>query len=431
MAVKIGIRREDKNEWERRVPLVPADLRALVRDHGLSFTVQPHARRVFPEREFEEAGARIDEDLSGCGVVLGVKEMPLSVFREGCAYVFFAHVIKGQPYNMGMLRTLLDRGASLLDYEKITDEAGRRLVFFGRHAGLAGMIDTLRALGARLDAEGVSSPFSGIRSAHAYANLDEACKAVRDAGEAIRRDGLPPGLTPFVCGFTGYGNVSKGAQEIFDLLPVREVSPDALPGPGEGSDREVCKVVFREEDMVAPRTEGASFELQDYYDHPEKYESRFDRYLPRLTLLVNAIYWDERYPRLVTRESLRALFGGPAPPRLKVIGDISSDVEGSIEITVKCTDPGNPTFTVDPETGAVRDGVEGRGPVVLAVDNLPAELPREASVDFSAVLRDFVPALAASDFSREDPGLPGPLMRALIVRRGTLTPDFRYLEKHL
>jgi alpha-aminoadipic semialdehyde synthase len=428
---RIGLRREDKNEWERRVPLVPADVETLVRRHGIACSVQPFPRRAFPDEAYRDAGALVDEDLENCPVVLGVKEMPPALFREGYTYMFFAHVIKGQAYNMDMLRALMEKKCNLVDYERIVDENGKRLIFFGRHAGLAGMIDSLWALGERLAWEGTPTPFRSIRKAHEYGSLDEAVDAVRKAGEAVRTHGLPEALAPLVCGFAGYGNVSVGAQEIFDLLPAREVSPDALPGPGEGSRHEVIKVVFREEHLVAPRETGKPFELQEYYAHPDRFEPRFERFLPGLTLLVNAVYWDDRYPRLVTKEALRTLFAPGKTPRLRVIGDVSADVEGAVEATVRCTDPGNPVFVFDPATGSEADGVAGPGPVILAVDNLPAELPREASEDFSAVLRDFVPALAAVDFGADDPALPAPLKKALILHRGELTPAYRYLEKHL
>lgn len=427
----IGIRREDKNEWERRVPLTPADVEILIRDHGLSFVVQPSPRRAFADEDFRKAGCRIDEDLSGCGVVLGVKEMPPSLFTPGATYVFFAHVIKGQAYNMAMLRALLERGCHLIDYERIVDEKNRRLVFFGRHAGLAGMIDALWALGARLASEGIDTPFASIRKAHEYADLDEAKAAVARAGERIRSEGLPASQVPFVCGFAGYGNVSRGAQEIFDLLPVREVSPEAIPGPGTGDGHEVVKVVFREEHLVEPREPRASFDLQEYYDHPERYAQRFQHFLPRLTMLINAVYWDDRYPRLVTRKDLEALWTAKTAPPLKVIGDISCDVGGSVEATLRVTDPGTPAFVYDPRGGEARDGVTGRGVVIVAVDNLPAELPREASEDFSRVLKDYVPALAGADMGAEDPALPPPLKKALIVHRGELTQAYRHLEKFL
>ena len=427
----IGIRREDKNEWERRSPLTPADVEALVREAGIAFVVQPSPLRAFPDGDYQKAGARIGEDLSDCGVVLGIKEMPPAVFRPGGAYVFFAHVIKGQPSNMPMLRDLLQKKCHLIDYEKVVDDRGRRLLFFGRHAGLAGMIDTLWALGRRLAREGTPNPFEAVRRALDYADLGEAMRAVSEVGADIRKHGLPEALVPLVCGFAGYGNVSRGAQEVFDALGVTETAPGAVPGRGEGSGREVYKVVFREEDMVEPRDPARPFALQEYYDHPERYRSRFASFLPKLTVLVNAVYWDARYPRLVTRADLKNLAGGGSGVGLKVIGDLSCDVKGAVEATVRAMDPGNPVFVYDPDTGVATDGTAGPGVVVLAVDNLPAELPVEASADFSRVLRPDLPALAKADVSADRPALPDPLRRGLIVHRGELTPEYRYILKFL
>jgi alpha-aminoadipic semialdehyde synthase len=427
----IGIRREDKNAWERRAPLTPADVEGLVREAGVDFVVQPSPLRAFPDSAYEKAGARIAEDLSACGAVLGIKEMPADAFRPGGAYVFFAHVIKGQSSNMSMLRDLLDKKCHLIDYEKVVDEQGRRLIFFGRHAGLAGMIDALWALGRRWAWEGTPNPLEAVRRALDYADLAEALKAVADAGAEIRKHGLPKGLAPFVCGFAGYGNVSLGAQEVFDGLGVVEVAPDAIPGRGEGSPRKIYKAVFREEDLVEPREPGRPFALQEYYDHPERYRSRFASYLPALTVLVNAVYWDARYPRLVTKAGLKRLAAGEAGGRLKVIGDLSCDLEGAVEATVRVMNPGNPVFVYDPQGDTATDGTEGPGVVVLAVDNLPAELPVEASVDFSCVLRPHIPALAKADFSADRPALPDPLLRGLIVHRGELTPEFRYIANFL
>ncbi|RKZ18896.1 hypothetical protein DRQ50_03170, partial [bacterium] len=150
MSVTVGIRREDKNEWERRVPLVPADVVTLAADHDLEFLVQPSPIRVFKDDEYAAAGATVTEDLSPAKVVLAVKEIPLTELRPDRTYLYFSHVVKGQPYNMPMLQHLLDTGATLIDYEKIADEQNRRLIFFSIHAGYAGMIESLVCLGQRL-----------------------------------------------------------------------------------------------------------------------------------------------------------------------------------------------------------------------------------------------------------------------------------------
>jgi len=327
---------------------------------------------------------------------------------------------------------MVEKKMTLIDYERIVDEKGRRLVFFGRQAGAAGMIDTLWALGRRLKAEGCDNPFAPIRQTIYYQTLVEAKEQIAEIGEGIRRTGLPPALVPFICGFTGYGHVSQGAQEIFDLLPVEDVEPADLEGfvrRGEFSAHRLYKVVYREENLVRPREPGAAFDLQDYYEHPERYAPVFEESLPHLTLLVNGIYWAPRYPRFVTKAFLRTLYGGPTPPRLKVIGDISCDVNGAMESTIKETDPREPVYVYDPAADAAIPGVQGPGPVVMAVYNLPAEIPLESSVFFSQALMPFMPAIAAADFGGtfEACELPPAVRKAVILFKGEFTPAYRYM----
>jgi saccharopine dehydrogenase (NAD+, L-lysine forming) len=435
MAVCIGIRREDKSRWERRVPVTPEDARMLREEHGVEVWLQPSPIRVFSEEEFIQAGALVQEDLSPCPVIFAVKEMPLDFFEPGKTYVFFAHVIKGQTYNMPMLQRMLDLGCTLIDYEKVTDESGRRLIFFGRHAGLAGMVETLWALGRRLDWEGIPNPFSQLRHTYEYEDLAACKEAVSRVGERLKAEGLPESVAPLVCGVAGYGNVARGVWEILDLLPVEEIGPAEVAGLAERADyaaNVIYKVVFKEEHTVEPVSPEDLFDLQDFYDHPEKYRSTFERYVPHLTVIVNCIYWEEKYPRLVTKAYLKQLYGA-GDPRLRVIGDISCDIEGAIECTVRSTEVGEPVFVYDPFTGEASGGYAGRGPVVMAVDILPSELPRDASVDFSRVLSAFIPAIATADFSVdfERLALPPEIKRAVIAHGGELTPDYRYIERFL
>ncbi len=429
----IGIRREDKDAWEARVPLVPDDLGALMRACEMSVTVQPSPQRVFTDDDFAGVGAVIDEDLGGCEIVLAVKEIPKDFFEPGKTYVFFSHTIKGQPYNMAMLRRMMELGCQLIDYERITDDRDRRLISFSRYAGLAGAVDTLWALGRRLAWEGLSpNPFATLAQTHTYGGVDAALEAVTECGRQIKAEGVPEELRPFVIGVTGYGRVSQGAQEVIDALAPVTVAPDdleALAGvPGDA--RQVHKVVFREEDMVA----GPSpFDVDDYYRRPERYRGTFARFLPALAALVNAVYWEERYPRLVTKDEMRALWEGPGRPRLTVIGDVSCDIDGSVEFTVKETHVDDPVYVWDPMTDEATDGVAGRGPVVLAVGNLPCELSRDASQAFSHTLATFLPALLAADMDApyEKLDLPVELKRALILHHGELTPDYSYLRSFL
>ncbi len=436
MKIHIGIRREDKNPWERRVPLIPAHVRELSQSHPIEIWLQPSDIRVFPDRDYVNEGARIEEDLSSCSIIFAIKEIPIHFFQKDKVYVFFSHTIKGQPQNMPMLKKMMDLGCTLIDYERIVNEKDQRLLFFGKQAGQAGMIDTLWALGQRLDHENTENPFSGVKPAFQYESLVEAKEEIERVGWAIHESGLASSLVPLVCGFAGYGHVSNGAQEIFDLLPFEEILPGEIASLVEGKNyasHRLYKVVFKEEDMVKPLEAGVEFELQDYYDNPQKYYSVFDSYLPFLTVLVNCIFWTPDYPRFVTKKSLKKLFLRNDEPRLRVIGDISCDIEGSVEVTVCATTPDDPVFVYDLEHDAPRNGVQGKGPVIMAVDNLPAEIALESSVFFSTALKTLVPSIAAADFSGhfENCRLPESVKKAVVLYRGKLTPDYGYMKKFI
>ena len=428
----IGIRKEDKNRWERRTPLIPDHIKELTDKYSLKFMVQPSENRIFPDKAYARAGAALQNNLSSCEVILAVKEIPPEFFEHGKIYLFFSHTIKGQSYNMPMLKRLLDLKCILIDYEKIVDENNRRLIFFGRYAGIVGMIDTLWALGKRLTIEGISNPFNEICQTLHYSSLADAKRTIKKIGKNIEKVGIPQSILPLICGFAGYGNVSLGAQEILDLLPVKEIEPKQLQSVSKNaSTKHVYKVVFKEQDIVEHFS--GTFNLHDYYEHPKKYISKFETYIPYLTVLMNCIYWNDRYPRLITKEYISTLFKEEKSPHLKIIGDISCDIDGSIEFTVKCTDSGNPVYVYNPLTKKVIDGFEGKGVLVMAVDNLPCELPKDSSTFFSNALFPFILELSTTDFSSnfDDCTLSPPLKNAVIAYKGELTPDYRYLYKYL
>ncbi|MEM7479714.1 MAG: hypothetical protein AAF481_00955 [Acidobacteriota bacterium] len=410
----LGVRREDKNEWERRVPLTPDHVERLVREYGCSIVVQPSGIRIFPDDQYRAAGARVAEDLSGCRLIAGVKEMPPDVLCAGPAYLAFFHVIKGQPYNMPLLRHALDAGITMLDYEPIVDEEGRRAVFFGRHAGYAGMLDALWAFGQRMKLQGIDSPLQRVIKALDYDTVESARQFLREEiAPEIRESGVHPTNHPLVVGFTGGGNVSLGAQDILGELPVLSITPQDLAtvaGDPKLSRHAIYKVVFRRDDR-----------------------KDFSRYLPYLTMLVNGIYWEEGHDRLVTRQDVESLWAGVAPPKLQMLADLSCDVEGGIEVTTRVATNGAPVYVYDPETGDTLDGVAGRGPIVLAVDNLPAELPRSSSRWFGDLLTPMMPALLACDYSRplEELALPAELAGAVITHQGRLAPAFEHLREAL
>lgn len=434
MSNYIGIRHEDKYVMERRAPLTPKHVKRLIEHQKLDFIVQTSEKRIFKDDEYLKAGALIEKDLKKCNVILGVKEMPIDFFEKEKTYVFFSHVIKGQSYNMPMLKKMMELKCNLIDYEKIVDEQNKRLIFFGKYAGLAGMINSLWSLGLRWKSFGVDTPFLYLKQAHKYSSLREAKDAVSYVGQLIAENGLPKELQPMVIGFTGYGNVSQGAQEICGLLPVKEISTEKLL---ELKDREklpdnlIFKVVFKEK-HISEHIGNEDFDLYDYYRNPANYRSKFEQYIPHLTVLMNCMYWDDRYPRIITKEYLKELYAD-GNPKLTVIGDITCDAEGSIECTSHGTEIEDPIFVYNPINDTYTMGYEGIGILDMAVDILPSELPRDSSDGFADALSNFVKSIVFADYDlpTADLDLPKSLKKALILHKGKLTPEFEYLEKYL
>ncbi len=435
MKACIGIRQENAYDEEKRAPLAPDHVAILVREHGLRVVVEPSAKRCFPDAEYEQAGAEVSPDLSPCRVVFGVKEIPPADILAGQVYCAFSHTMAGHPSTMPMLARILESKSTLIDYELVRTPHGRRVIFFGQFAGYAGMIDALWALGRRLEWEGIRTPLGEIRPAFEYESLVAAQSAIKEVGARIRRDGLPPSTAPLVFGITGQGNVARGAGRILRLLPTVKLQADELvefSRAGRFSNGSVYSVQFRQRDLYEPKESGREFSWSALHRRPETYRNRFEKFVPFLSVLVNGIHWESEFPRLVTRDFLRSLYGSDTAPRLRVISDITCDVGGSIEATVKTTPSGHAAaYVFEPRSGEVRDGVGGAGPVIIAIDTLPSELPKESTTSFGDALTRFVPALAGADYRAEDAsdlGLPEEIGKAVIAHRGRLTERFRYLE---
>lgn len=433
MKKTIAIRHEDKYKMERRAALTPMHVKQLV-SQGIEVLVESSEKRVFADEEYKNAGAKVTNDISNSSLVFGVKEMPIDYFEANKTYVFFSHTIKGQEYNMPLLQNMVDHKINLIEYEKIANEKGQRLIFFGRFAGLAGMINSLWSYGQRLDKLGISNCFNTLKQSHKYNSLEEAREAIKAIGEQIKSKGLHSEAGPLVIGITGYGNVSKGAQEIADLLPIEEIGPAELLQKSMKNSfalDKVYKVVFKEADLSTTIEENAEFELQDYYNHPEKYKNQFEQYIPHLSILMNCMYWDDRYPRIVTKDYLAELY--KSEHRLKVIGDVTCDPDGSIEATHIGTAIEDPVFVYNPKTRTPKMGFDGEGVLIMSVDILPSELPRESSEAFGDVLVNYVKQLAEADYkaSFEALNIPPAFKRALILHNGNLTPDFEYMTDFL
>mmetsp|Transcript_71797 Transcript_71797/g.126776 ORF Transcript_71797/g.126776 Transcript_71797/m.126776 type:complete len:1110 (-) Transcript_71797:14-3343(-) len=443
----LGVRREDKNKWERRVPVAPRHVEALV-SQGLRVLIQPCTRRVFTDAEYEEAGAELREDLSEASTIIAVKEVPPELLLPGRNWVFFSHTIKAQPAGMPLLDAAIEKKVRLVDYECITERGARgnpRLVAFGAFAGYAGAIDFLRGLGERFLALGFSTPLLHIGSAFMYPTLDEAKRAVSLAGEAIRKHGLPKALCPFTAVFTGTGNVSRGALEIFQLLPHEIVDPGALPELCERADRgqlakEDCHKLYLSiattEHMVR-RSDGGPFDKLGYYAQPELYEPIFqDAVLPYSTVILNGMYWEARFPRLFTREDLhRHVVSGH--DKLLGVCDITCDADGSVP-TSQFSSIEQPFYVLNALTDKISLSLDEAGVLFHAVDHLPSELPREASEHFGDCLLPFLPVLASelaptepssSDRMAGSENLPMPIRGAIITEGGALARDFRYIPQ--
>jgi len=427
MKKPIGIRREDKNIWERRVPLIPAHLKELKNNFGIDAIIQPFERRAFLDSEFLEAGVTIKENLSDASVIFAVKEIPIKLLENDKTYIFFSHTIKGQKYNMPLLKKLMELNCTLIDYEAIVNEKGKRLVFFGKYAGLAGMVDALHGYGIRLKNLGYETPFLKIKSAYEYNSIDDAKFEIAYVGKEISKNGIITNNLPLVFGFMGYGNVSNGAQEIFDLLPHKVVEPDELKNLDDKLNKIIYKVIFKEEHLVEPKNKNDKFELMDYFKHPEKYKSKFENYIPYLSLIVNAIFWTKQSPVFITKQYFKSI----NEFKLDLICDISCDIDGAVEFTYKSTTSDNPAYVYNPIDDSFTNGYDGFGIVDLAVDNLPTELPRNSSIEFSNALNGFVNGIVNADKSKsfEDAGYPPEIKNAVIVYNGKLTPKYKYLEE--
>lgn len=432
---KLLIRAEDKNIWERRAPLIPDDVCSIIKDSGAEIFIEKSKKRFFTESAYVKAGAELVDDMESGDVIFGVKEIPVEKLLDNKIYGFFSHTIKKQKENMPMLKRIISGNSTLIDYEKITDSNNKRQVYFGNFAGDAGAINILWLMGQYWRYKKIRTPFEACRQALEYFSVEEAKSHLSEIGQKISKDGLPQSIQPLVIAILGYGNVSKGAQSILDCLPIIRIEPSELPvlfQQENSSSNHIYLTVFREMDLVESKT-GAPFNLEEYYNYPHKFQSVFQKYLPYISIIINAIFWDQRYPKFVTWDALQNLYKVYAEPKLQGIADITCDINGSIECNVRTTDSGEPAYLVNPITKKISEGHQGEGIVTMTVDNLPAELPNDASVFFSSQLVKYTSNILKADYTTRlrESGLHPDVQKAVIVYRGELTADYKYLQDHL
>ncbi|XP_022657573.1 alpha-aminoadipic semialdehyde synthase, mitochondrial-like isoform X3 [Varroa destructor] len=438
----VGIRREDQSVWERRAPLGPEDVRRLTKA-GVKVMIQPSNRRAYPLQSYVHAGAVIQEDISDAPVIIGVKQVPVDQLYPNKTYCFFSHTIKGQEANMPLLDACIERNIRLIDYERMCDEQGQRVVAFGKYAGKAGMINILHGLGLRLLALGHHTPFMHVGPAHNYRNSGMGRQAVRDAGYEIALGMMPRSIGPLTFVFTGSGNVSQGAQEVFQEMPFEYVDPKDLPEVCKvGSMNKVYGAVVTRQDHWKRAADGG-FDYGECDDHPERYYSTFAKDIaPYASVIVNGIYWAVNSPKLITipdaKRILRPTYtpwlpssqGSPSlPHRLLAICDISADPGGSIEFMTECTTIDYPFCLYDADQHQSRESFSGPGVLVCSIDNMPTQLPLEATDYFGKLLMPYIWDILDSD--AQDPfyqnKMSSVVKNAVITSNGGLTENYEYI----
>ena len=446
----IAIRREDLSKTgERRAAVTPEFVAALVQD-GHHVLVQPKdhpvtgaEKRAFADAEYKAAGAVVTEDLGGAKVIFGLKEIAPEHILPERTYLCFSHTHKGQKKNRAMLKEFVQRKTTLIDYELVTDAKGLRIfTAFTYFAGYAGMIESFWALGERLRREGHDHILSTIPQSIALQNLERFRGLVAAAGEHIYEHGTPMDLPPLITVFLGDGKTSKGAQEIFDLLPYQDITIAQLPEIyAHGSRHQAYKLVLGISDMYrlkpGAETSAAAYAGLSragkealYFQHPEQFESNLDVVLPYVTLAMNCVLWNNKFPRLITNGMMESLW--LAQPTLKVIGDISCDPEGAVEFSRE-TWVDAPVYIWHPEQGDLGNGLAGEGVAVMAVTNLPCAFSVDASAQFSKDMEYLLPSIGSADYDStlEQSGLPEELKKATIVWKGEFTPGYAYMEEYL
>ncbi|MFQ5786894.1 MAG: hypothetical protein ACE5H1_02855, partial [Thermodesulfobacteriota bacterium] len=282
---------------------------------------------------------------------------------------------------------------------------------------------------------GIPNPFSDLKSAVQYGSYVSARKALDQVVDKIRRKGFDKKIAPFVIGILGHGNVSQGAQEVLEYMGAVEIHPrdiDILDRNRTSHKKTIYKLVFQREEKLRSK-KGNNFYFEEYLKHPDGFESNLERHLPLLNIIVNASYWDKRYPRLLSETMLRKLYRTKPGFRLSVIGDLSCDIKGTIEITKRVTSSSEPAFVYDPVSRKISNNLSDIGIAVMAVDNLPCEFPKESSIEFAGQVRDFVYQIAVHGITdvTNHHALPDVIRNAVVTQNGRLTRRFKYLRKHI
>lgn len=397
--MKLGILREEKVPHDRRVAFTPEQCVLIEKTFpGTEVVVQPSDWRGYTNEEYISKGVKMAEDLSDCDILMGIKEALKQSLIPGKKYLFFSHTIKKQPRNKELLQVILKNNIQLIDYECLTDAESHRIIGFGHYAGLLGTYNGILGYGKKYK-------LFDLKPAH-------LCHDKKELKEELKKIHL----TNIKIIVTGNGRVANGAIELLGIIGIRRITP-----------YEFTHYSFREPTYVQlhstnynERIDGTPWNTDEFYKHPEKFRSTFSKYTKHCDLLIHCTFWDPRAPVLFTKEQMRS-----PEFRISVIADITCDINGSIPSTVKATTIEDKFYGYNPVTETIDKPFSNDTITVMSIDNLPCELPRDASKDFGKELIEKVlPALLAKDTD-------GLIDRGSITKDGKLMPRFEYLKDYV
>jgi len=400
MSIKFAIIKERKSPPDRRVVFSPKKCQKVIKQFPeAEIIVEKSDVRFFKDEAYKEAGIKVEEDVSYCDVMIGVKEVPIEALIPNKKYFFFSHTIKHQPYNRGLLQAILQKKIELYDHETIVKENGARLIGFGRYAGLVGAYNTFRALGLRDNLFDLPK----VENLHDLAELKQELDKIK--------------LPPIKIVLTGRGKVAKGAKEILEHLKLKEVSVENY------LKNTYKKAVFCDIDVqdYNKRKDGEKFNKKEFYKDPSSYKSNFLRFAKVSDMFIAGHFYGEDAPYLFTREDAKH-----PEFKINIIGDISCDIDGPVASTIRPSTIADPFYGYDAKSEKEVAYNAKNAITVMAVDNLPCELPKDASEGFGRMfLNQVIPAFFNDDKD-------GVLQRARITTsEGTLTNRFSYLQDYV
>ena len=398
MTVKFGIIKERKTPPDHRVVLSPAACQKVLSNHeNAEISVETSLIRTFKDSEYEEAGIKVTRRMADCDVLLGVKEVPIKNLIPNKKYFFFSHTIKKQPYNRKLLQAILKKNIELYDHEVITNPKGKRLVAFGRYAGIVGAYNGIRTYGMK---------YNLFKLPKAQTLTDQ---------QALIKELKKTKLPNIKILLTGKGRVGNGAKEILDGMGLKQVNVN------EYLEQDFKKPVYCQIDVSSynTRIDGTRGNMQDFFENPQKYRSTFFRFAKVTDLYIAGHFYGDGAPYLFTREDAKH-----PDFKIRVVADISCDIDGPVASTIRASTIANPIYGYNPKTEKEANYKNKSSIAVMAVDNLPAELPRDASEGFGET---FVKSVIPAFFNDDADGI---LERARMTKNGKLTKHYKYLRKY-